>query len=317
MDGLYLFGATATAVVCIVVAMVLKSKLKRMQTIVSYYRSAKEAESAFAASEGKKQKTFAYGTVVYLPPKSKVTVDFGSAKVWPPVYKKKDSSPRVLLVSTWTTGKLALPGGGAKKNESVLETVNREFLEETGCKSLTFEESDYIASKIETKISSNGLRDLKLIHFYLKTVDDEVEFNKILTDFHTDPKRKGFVDEIFAPVAVPIWIEGPENPNDICWNNNCWGLPRLLTSGTFREREDLVVLLQCSGVVSLSVMERVFKLANVIEIQYRNLTLATQLCSVVNWALGETDTSLPTFAAWVQTPGLEAVLTAAAAAKNE
>jgi 8-oxo-dGTP pyrophosphatase MutT (NUDIX family) len=316
MDGLYLFGATAMAVVCIVLAILSKSKPKRMQTVFNYYQSAKEAESAFAASEGKKQKTFAYGTVVYVPSQSKVAVDFGSA-VWPPVYQKKDSSPRVLLVSTWTTGKLALPGGGAKKNESVLETVNREFLEETGCKSLTFEESDYIVSKIETKIVPKGLRDLKLIHFYLKTVDDEVEFNQILTDFHADPKRKGFVDEIFAPVAVPIWIEGPENPNDICWNNNCWGLPRLLTSGTFREREDLVALLQCSGVVSLSVMERVFKLANVIELQYRNATLAKQLCSVVNWALGETDTSLPTFAAWLQTSGLETVLTSAAGAKNE
>ena len=52
---------------------------------------------------------------------------------------------------------------------------------------------------------------------------------------------------------------------DICWNNNCWGFPRLLTSGTFREKEDLVVMLMTAkDVVSEPVMRRVFALANAI-----------------------------------------------------
>ena len=92
--------------------------------------------------------------------------------------------------------------------------MNREFFEETGCSSIVFDESDYVFSKIEDK--PNGKADqphnLKLTHYYVKILRDETAFNKIAMDFYGDTKRKGFVDEIFGTVAVPLWVEAPINP---------------------------------------------------------------------------------------------------------
>ena len=88
---------------------VLKER-KRLKVKNSYFSTVMEAEEFYAKMQGKKQKSFSYGTVIFVPEKTEV--DFGPA-VWPPVFHKKDSSPRVLFVSTWTTGKLALPGGRA------------------------------------------------------------------------------------------------------------------------------------------------------------------------------------------------------------
>ena len=89
---------------------------KRLKTKNSYFSTAKEAEETYATMEGKKQKSFSYGTVVFVPEKKEV--DFGQP-VWPPAFHKKESSPRVLFVSTWTTGKLALPGGRAKNKVNI------------------------------------------------------------------------------------------------------------------------------------------------------------------------------------------------------
>ena len=93
---------------------VLKER-KRMKIQNSYFSTATEAEEVYAKLHGKKQKSFSYGTIIFMPEKEEV--DFGQP-VWPPAFHKKDSSPRVLLVSTWTTGKLALPGGRAKNKVS-------------------------------------------------------------------------------------------------------------------------------------------------------------------------------------------------------
>ena len=93
--------------------------------------------------------------------------------------------------------------------------MNREFSEETGCKSIVFDENDYLFSKIEVKphAKADQPSTLKLSHYYVKILRDEAAFNQIVVDFHGDPTRKGFVDEIFGTVAVPLWIEGPVNPS--------------------------------------------------------------------------------------------------------
>ena len=92
--------------------------------------------------------------------------------------------------------------------------MNREFKEETGCSSIVFDENDYLYSKIEIKPAgkSDQPSALKLSHYYTKIVRDEVVFNQIVVDFHSDTSRKGFVDEIFGTVAVPLWVEAPVNP---------------------------------------------------------------------------------------------------------
>ena len=93
--------------------------------------------------------------------------------------------------------------------------MNREFTEETGCSSIVFDESDYVFSKIETK--PNGKADqpsaLKLNQQYVKIFRDEAKFNQMLVDFYGNTGRKGFVDEIFGTVAVPLWVEAPIKPS--------------------------------------------------------------------------------------------------------
>ena len=103
----FLFFAVSVTVASAATAL----KAKRMKTKNTYFPSAMDAEESYAKMQGKKQKSFSYGTVIFVPTKKEV--DFGQP-VWPPAFHKKESSPRVLFVSTWTTGKLALPGGRAK-----------------------------------------------------------------------------------------------------------------------------------------------------------------------------------------------------------
>lgn len=98
---------------------VLKER-KRLKTKNSFFATATEAEEFYVNTQGKKQKSFSYGTVIFMPEKD--AVDFGQP-VWPPAFHKKTSSPRVLFVSTWTTGKLALPGGRAKNKVSHTMTL--------------------------------------------------------------------------------------------------------------------------------------------------------------------------------------------------
>jgi 8-oxo-dGTP pyrophosphatase MutT (NUDIX family) len=196
--------------------------------------------------------------VIYLPP-SPVT-DFGES-AYPCPYQKKLVSPRVLLVSTWTDGKYGFPGGGVKKGEDVVAAMNREFLEEIGT-SVEFSEIDFcFSSEASDRITYN----------FAKVIRDEESFESLLRSFHT-ADRPAYVDEIIGVAGFPLWIEGPLDPASYSWKNNIWGLPRHLCfqggsltptlQTNYQPRESLILLLLSTGVISQSLMRRVFALAS-------------------------------------------------------
>jgi 8-oxo-dGTP pyrophosphatase MutT (NUDIX family) len=184
-------------------------------------------------------------------------IDFGISS-WPPKYEKKEVCPRILLVSTWTDGKLGLPGGGVKKGEDALSALNREFEEEIGT-SVMFQDEHFLFTYIEPK---------RLTYVYLKVITVRSEFETILTNFHSN--RKAYVDEIIAAVGYPLWVEGPTDAADYSWNNNIWGLPRhmCLNGGCFTPtiannnlpREQLLLMLLLSNIIDYSLMYRIFTL---------------------------------------------------------
>jgi 8-oxo-dGTP pyrophosphatase MutT (NUDIX family) len=198
-----------------------------------------------------------YGTVIYLP--QSPVVDFGES-AYPSPYEKKVVCPRVLLVSTWTDGKYGFPGGGVKKNEDIVSSMNREFLEEIGT-NVEFSSDDFCFS-VET--------DGRISYHFAKITNDESYFNSLLTSFHS-ADRKAYVDEIIGIAGFPVWVEGPIDPASYCWNNNIWGLPRHLCfqggsltptlQTSYFPRESLIILLLMKGIVSYPLMRRVFGLA--------------------------------------------------------
>jgi 8-oxo-dGTP pyrophosphatase MutT (NUDIX family) len=195
--------------------------------------------------------------VIYLPPSP--IIDFGES-AYPCPYQKKLVSPRVLLVSTWTDGKYGFPGGGVKKGEDVISAMNREFFEEIGTK-LEFSESDFCFScETNDRVTYN----------FAKIIRDEDSFESLLRAFHSSD-RAAYVDEIMGVVGFPLWVEGPLDPASYSWKNNIWGLPRHLCfqggsltptlQTNYQPRECLVLLLLVTGIVSQSLMKRVFALA--------------------------------------------------------
>ena len=164
-----------------------------------------------------KLKQSAYGTVLFIP--QDFRVDFGRS-VWPSPFEKKICNPRILLCQGWTDGRSGFIGGQIEKNESVLQAMNREFLEEAGS-SAEFSMSEYLFSYINP--AGN-----QMSHVFVQITPDRDYFTSILSNFHTSRERKAYIDEIFSIAGVPLWVEGPDNPEDVSWNNNVWGLPRLL-----------------------------------------------------------------------------------------
>jgi 8-oxo-dGTP pyrophosphatase MutT (NUDIX family) len=154
-----------------------------------------------------------YGTLVYLPEDS--LVDFGQS-AWPSPFNKQIVCPRAVLVSTWTDGKFGMPGGGLKKGESELDGLNREFNEEIGF-DVHFTDSDFCFS----------FMDKKLVFVFCKVTRDRDLFERVLKSF-TDGSRESYVNEIIGVVGYPIWVEGPEQVEDVSWSNNVWGFPRHL-----------------------------------------------------------------------------------------
>jgi 8-oxo-dGTP pyrophosphatase MutT (NUDIX family) len=227
-----------------------------MSTGIMIIRSYREAVETQLGKQIKKGSV--YGTVIYIPPECKI--DF-EVQPYPPVDKKSNCCPRVLLVSTWTDAKLGFPGGGIKRknSETPVDAMNREFLEEIGT-SVDFTESDF-------RFAEEGNNTMTYV-FAQKTTD-EAYFNNLLMNFHSP--RKAFVNEILSVCGYPVWVEGPESTGDVCWNNNIWGLPRHLTcqggcltptlnGGNAPRKHFLLLLLECE-VVSLPLMQRIFSLA--------------------------------------------------------
>jgi 8-oxo-dGTP pyrophosphatase MutT (NUDIX family) len=157
-----------------------------------------------------------YSTIIYTPPNP--MVNFG-IPTWPPTLLKKDVSPRVLLVSTWTDNRWGFIGGGAKKNESPLQAVNREFSEETGT-AFNFEESDFVFCDIGEK---------NAVFMFCNVTTDLSFFNSLLAGFYTT-ERRAYPDEVLAICGYPVWVEGPASVSEVCWEKQVHGLPRHLVS---------------------------------------------------------------------------------------
>ena len=226
--------------------------------------------------------------------------DFGQS-AWPPAYLKKNVCPRVVLVSTWTNSRFALPGGKGKGRESALDALNREFGEETGC-SVNFDETTYAFSLVDDK---------KANHYFVKAVRDESEFNGVLKSFTDSSDRKAFVDEIFGSIAFPIWVEGPENAKSgTLWGDTqVWGLPRFLNSGSFREqdRDPFLILLAKAKVLDMVHVKRVFDLTNALQEESLRSSWLKRTIHLLKWLLRET-ADLPSFEEFVSTPGLSAII---------
>jgi 8-oxo-dGTP pyrophosphatase MutT (NUDIX family) len=177
-------------------------------------------EEAVQAQKLSKLKGVCYATLIYLPPQP--AVDFG-LPTWPPTMLKKELSPRVLLVSTWTDGRWGFIGGGCKKDESPIMAINREFFEETGTE-VTFVEEDFCFCDIGDKSA---------VFTFCKTTTDLVFFNSILSDFYT-VARKAYPDEVLSICGYPIWLEGPTSIAEASWGKQIHGLPRhLVANGGF------------------------------------------------------------------------------------
>ena len=76
---------------------------------------------------------------------------------------------------------MSRPGGGQEGNESAVETMNREFLEETGSSIGFSEERDYCFSYVKVV----GKEEIHLITMFCRMTSDLVEFNAILSNFHS------------------------------------------------------------------------------------------------------------------------------------
>jgi 8-oxo-dGTP pyrophosphatase MutT (NUDIX family) len=192
---------------------------------------------AIAARDEAKLKAVCYSTVIYMPPTP--AIDFG-LPTWPPTLFKKELSPRVLLVSTWTDARWGLIGGNCKKDETPVQTINREFREETGTE-FNFSEEDFCFCDIGDRA----------VFVFCHITKDLNFFNSILSGFYTI-ERRAYPDEVLAICGYPLWIEGPGAVSEVCWEKQVHGLPRhLVTNGGFMtptlgeklcERESLLCL---------------------------------------------------------------------------
>ena len=200
---------------------------------------------------------------------------------------------------------MALPGGMAKKNviETPSEVCTREFKEETGCETINFSDNEYLFSFVTDKA---------LNHYFVKIVRDDDVFSDILLNFHLDKSRKGYVDEIFGTIGFPLWLEGPiDTKSASLWGDTAvWGLARFLSSisSSFRERDQLLVLLLKAGVISTSLCRRIFDLVNAVDTVKNNESLVKKIISVISHYSNDSQ-PLPTYSSFMKTPGLADLLT--------
>lgn len=173
-------------------------------------------DDAVGARDAASLKATCYSTVIYSP--AAPLVDFG-IPTWPPTLFKKDLSPRMLFVSTWTDGRWGFVGGGAKKGECPLRAINREFLEETGA-AVEFTPSDFCFASTDEKAA---------VFVFCRVTSDLQFFNKMLAGFYLT-ERRAYPDEVLAITGYPIWMEGPPSVSETCWEKQIHGLPRHLVS---------------------------------------------------------------------------------------
>jgi 8-oxo-dGTP pyrophosphatase MutT (NUDIX family) len=208
--------------------------------------------------------------VIYKP--ENTVIDFGES-AWPPKYKKKDVCPLVLTMQGWTDARLGFVGGKSEPGEDPVETINREFYEETGTK-LEFGGDDHLFSCVDIRSQC---------HIFAKIITDREEFQDILKTFHDvsldddlNKPRESYIDEVISLVALPLFVEGPDEFDLDLQNrgwNQIWGLPRYLTThggGIFSPtlatnyivREQFLLILFALDIVDKELMRRIFYLAN-------------------------------------------------------
>ena len=274
----------------------------RKQSVSRYFSIISEADAFYAELKGgKNQRCSSYGTIIYRP--TNHCIDFGPS-IWPPKYFKKTSCPRILLTSTWTNTRFALPGGMAKKNqsESPLGVCMREFKEETGCSSIEFTQDDYLFSFVT---------DTKLNHYFAKIITNENEFTKALSQFYSDCQRKGYVDETFGTIGFPLWIEGPVDTKlaSLWGDNEVWGFPRFLSDPSFRERDQLLVLLMKCGILDIELMKRIFELVNRLDLVKSKESIAKKLIAYINYVVDDPyGRPLPSYDVFMTTSGLKELM---------
>jgi len=176
------------------------------------------------------------------------------------------------IVNTWADGKWGFVGGGVDKSDATpLDCMNREFDEEMGTSGRSvFEESDYLYT-VETVISkTKGNSKSSFFHIFCKVTDDLNFFSGLLSNFYSE--RDHYLEEILGVMALPLWIEAPNNISDVCWANNVFGIPRFIcgnagtgciTTQTLDHplddfRDQFLVTLLLTKVVSISLMSRIF-----------------------------------------------------------
>ena len=206
------------------------------------------------------------------------------------------------MVSHWAGTNLALPGGKAKNNinETALETVNREFLEETGC-DISFQETDYCFSVVDQH---------KVNHVFGKVTNDLKEFERVLSCFHTDSTRNAYVDEIFGTVSFPLWIEGPTNARTATlWGQTqVLGLPRFLNDFAFRDYKMLLVLLVKTRVLSIALLKRVLVLSSSLSSNIRSpWSFERKIIHWLNSSLNPNNDKLFDYDTFIAIPGLKQI----------
>jgi len=159
----------------------------------------------------------------------------------------------------WVDGRLGFVGGKCRRDETAVDSLNREFLEESGT-AIIFTNADFIFARHDGD---------KISHFFVKLLENQEDFIEILVNFHRQWERKAYVEEIFGLVGVPIWIEAP----DVVNAGDVWGLPRFLSSHdggamtptlacNYCVREQLLMLLMKLKLIDNSLMRRIILHAN-------------------------------------------------------
>lgn len=165
--------------------------------------------------------------------------------------------------------------------------LNREFSEETGSSDIQFTDEDYLYSHFEDKLS----------HFFAKVITSEMDFNRVVAAFSAADTvgRKGFVDEIFGNISLPLWLEGPlDTATGTLWGpTQVCGLPRILRNVT--QRDDLLVLLARSKVIPMPLMKRIIELICALQVLDRQGSWINFVVATVSWLLGKETVDLPNF----------------------
>ena len=104
---------------------------------------------------------------------------------------------------------------------------------------------------------------------------------------------------------MPLWIEGPnDTKSGTLWGSTqVWGVPRLL--GAIPYRDDLLLLLVRSKVISMSLLKRIVELKCALQLGEWKESLPKYAVKSLTWMLGVETFDLPDFDTFVKLHDLE------------